>query len=270
MSIAGIIAGIAWPVAHFYGEPRLGPILLVIAASYLFVPWSVVPNALLVRAMDFRSDFVINLAYAAANAALAIGLAWAGWSAESLAWAMLGASAVRAMVAQLLRPTPLPWPLRAEGLRGILSFGSASSLIYISGSVGVRSQDMVIGRLLGMAATGLYSRGAGLATQFHLLVMGAIGGIYYPAFARLRDEGKALGPYYQRVVAIHGAMVWPAMALLAVLAKPVVLLLYGPSWGGLRRCSPAWRWPRFASSPCHCISTCRSCWGGCARCWPAT
>ena len=83
-----------------------------------------------------------------------------------------------------------------------------------------------------MTATGLFSRGVALASQLHYLVAGAVGSIYYPTFARLRDEGKDLGPYYERVVAAHGAIVWPAMALLAVLSKPVILLLYGPGWAG--------------------------------------
>jgi O-antigen/teichoic acid export membrane protein len=81
-----------------------------------------------------------------------------------------------------------------------------------------------------MAAAGLFSRGVALASQLHYLVAGAVSSIYYPTFARLRDEGRDLGPYYERVVAAHGAIVWPAMVLLAVLAQPVVLLLYGEGW----------------------------------------
>lgn len=94
----------------------------------------------------------------------------------------------------------------------------------------MRTPDLIVGRMQGMTAAGLFSRGVALATQLHYLVAGAVSSIYYPTFARLRDEGKDLGPYYERVVAAHGAIVWPAMALLAVLSEPVILLLYGPGW----------------------------------------
>jgi O-antigen/teichoic acid export membrane protein len=84
--------------------------------------------------------------------------------------------------------------------------------------------------MLGMEAAGLFSRGVSLAASLHSLVVGAVSAVYYPAFARLRDEGRDLGPYYERVVAAHGAIVWPAMVLLAVLSHPVILLLYGEGW----------------------------------------
>jgi O-antigen/teichoic acid export membrane protein len=62
------------------------------------------------------------------------------------------------------------------------------------------------------------------------LVGGAIGGVFYPAFARIRDRGEPLAPPYARVVAGYTAFLWPAMAGLAVAAVPLVNLLYGERW----------------------------------------
>jgi O-antigen/teichoic acid export membrane protein len=232
IALAALILALAWPIAWFYEEQRLVPILALIAASYLAVPFSTVPLAMLSRRLEFRKTFNVNIAAALTSSVVALGCAAAGFSAESLAWAMVASNVVRAIAAQIARPTLLSWPVRVTGLKEMASFGSTSSLLYLSGSIGVRSPDLILGRALGMTATGLYSRGAALASHAHQLVTGAVGSIYYPAFARLRDEGKALGPYYERVAAAHGAIVWPAMALIAVLAEPIVLALYGPAWGG--------------------------------------
>lgn len=230
--LAALILTCAWPVARFYGEPRLFAILGLIAASYLLNPWSVVPVAMLSRRLDFRGTFLVNALGAASNSICALSLAALGYSAESLAWAMIAQSAVRAVVAQALRPARPGLGLKRAQLQEIISFGSGSALLYLSGGIGMRTPDLIVGRLQGMTATGLFSRGVALASQLHYLVAGAVGSIYYPTFARLRDEGKDLGPYYERVVAAHGAIVWPAMALLAVLSEPVILLLYGPGWAG--------------------------------------
>ncbi|WP_395330582.1 oligosaccharide flippase family protein [Novosphingobium sp. BL-8H] len=230
--LAALILALAWPVAHFYGEPRLFRILGLIAASYLLNPWSVVPVALLSRRLDFRGTFLVNASGAIANSGCALILAALGFSTESLAWAMIAQSAVRAVVAQLLRPARPGLGLKPARLWEIIAFGSGSALLYLSGGIGMRTPDLIVGRLQGMAATGLFSRGVALASQLHYLVAGAVSSIYYPTFARLRDEGKELGPYYERVVAAHGAIVWPAMVLLAVLSQPVILLLYGPGWAG--------------------------------------
>lgn len=230
--LALLIIGISWPVAAFYSEPRLGPILVLIGLSYVFVPWATVPLALLGRRLDFRRTFIINISGALANSAVALTLAALGFSAESLAWAMIAQTVARAIVAQVAQPTPIRIPFRLNGVRDIIRFGSVSTVLYFSGGIGMRTPDMIVGRILGMASAGLFSRGAALAAQLHVLVAGAVSSIYYPTFARLRDEGEDLGPYYERVVAAHGAIVWPAMVLLAVLAEPVILLLFGETWAG--------------------------------------
>jgi len=227
-----LILGIAWPVAAFYGEPRLAHILALIAASYLFVPLSTVPMALLFRRLDFRKAFTVNISGALANSSVALTLAALGFSAESLAWGMIAQSAVRAVAAQIARPTPIRFHSGLRGFRDILSFGSESVLLYLSTGIGMRTPDMIVGRILGMTAAGLFSRGSALAVELHALVTGAVSAVYYPTFARLKDDGEDLGPYYARLVAAHGAIVWPAMILLAVLAEPVILLLYGKTWAG--------------------------------------
>jgi O-antigen/teichoic acid export membrane protein len=228
--IGAVILALAGPAAHFYGEPRLFGILALIAASYVLAPWSIVPVALLSRRLDFRATFAVDLAGAVANSACAVTLAVLGFSAESLAWAMIAQAAMRAIMAQSLRPTPFSFRVRLPLLREIAGFGSGSAALYFSGGISLRMPDLIVGRMLGMEAAGLFSRGVSLAASLHSLVVGAVSAVYYPAFARLRDEGRELGPYYERVVAAHGAIVWPAMVLMAVLSHPIILLLYGPGW----------------------------------------
>jgi O-antigen/teichoic acid export membrane protein len=229
-AIAASILALAWPTAEFYGEPRLTAILAMIAGSLLLAPWSSLPAALLTRDLEFRGLFLVNVGGGIANSGSALAFAAYGFSAESLAMAMIVQALVRAGLAQWLRPCPIPLRPNLRGSRQALRFGGGSTVLAISGALGVRTPDLIVGRILGMQMVGLYSRSYGLAAQLHMLAVGSISSVFYPAFARLRDEGRPLGPQYERVVAGYGAIVWPAMALLAALATPVVLLLYGPVW----------------------------------------
>ncbi len=86
-----------------------------------------------------------------------------------------------------------------------------------------------------------------------MLVSGAVDGVFYPAFARLRDAGAELAAPYQRVVAAYSGVTWPAMSFLAVAATPIVLMLYGPRWAGV---APLLTWIAlgqifFAAVPLH-------------------
>ncbi len=230
--VAGIIAAAAWPMAQAYHEPAMAPILLIIAASYLFIPFAVVPMALLGRTMSFKGHFTINVGGAVPQGVVALALAAAGFSAFALAWATLANGAARGIIAQLLRPA-LPWPLRFGGIRPIVHTGSRLTTLYGIGALGSRTPDMVVGKILGLLAVGLYSRAASLSDQFRMLISGAIGSVFYPAFARIRDRGEPLGPAYLRVCAGYSAVVWPGMAGLALAAEPIVRILYGEVWSGV-------------------------------------
>ena len=107
--------------------------------------------------------------------------------------------------------------------------------------------------MLTLTAVGLFSRASSLAAQLQMLVSGAVDGVFYPAFARLRDTGADLAAPYQRVVAAYSAATWPAMAFLAAAATPIVLMLYGPRWAGV---APLLAWIAigqifFAALPLH-------------------
>ncbi|WP_292637386.1 oligosaccharide flippase family protein [Novosphingobium sp.] len=227
--VVAVIWALAWPMAHIYAQPALTPILLIIGASYFFLPLTVVPMALMARAMQFRGHFAINVGGAFTQGAVAVALAAAGESSFALAWATVASAASRGIIAQFLRPA-LPWPLRVDGARPVLSFGARSSVLYLTGALGTRSPDLILGKLLNLAAVGFYSRAASLSDQFRTLISGAIGSVFFPAFARIRDRGEPLGPAYLRVCAGYSAVIWPGMAGLALAADPLVRILYGEAW----------------------------------------
>lgn len=231
-ALALVSIALAWPMAWLYGLPALVPLMLVIGASYLVVPFAIVPTALRQRAMDFKSDTMINIGAALANAAVSIMLAHRGMGAMALAWGAFAQQAARALVSQWRNGFLFPWPLAFNGARPILKFGGGSALLVLSGSLGSKLPELIIGRLINEAAVGLFARAGGLAMQLRTLVSGAVASVFYPAFARVRDRGDPLGPPYQRVVASYCAVTWPSMAGLAVLAEPLIRLLYGERWVG--------------------------------------
>ena len=230
--VAGAVCAAAWPLSHYYHQPKLCPLLLIIGSSYLVMPLTVVPVALLARAMEFRRLFVINVGCTLAQGAVGLTLAALGFSSFALAWGTFACALVRGALAQAMRPAP-PWPLRFDALGPVLSTGSRLTTLYASGALGTRTPDMIVGKVLGLIAVGLYSRAVSLSDQFRTLISGAIGSVFYPAFARIRDRGEPLGPAYLRVVAGYTAVIWPGMAGLALAAGPIVRLLYGARWAGV-------------------------------------
>lgn len=228
IAVAALLA--AWPITWFYGDVRLLPITLVVAASYLTIPFAVVPQALCQRKLDYRSNTMIEVGSALANASVAMFLALKGHGALALAWGAFAQQAARMIVAQWRIGGMLPWPLRFGGTADIVAIGKTNSVVSVCYAIDMRAPELLIGRVLGTVATGLFSRAAGLALQLRSLVAGAVSGVFYPAFRAVRDRGEPLGPPYLRVVAAYTGVAWPAMAGIAALAWPLVDLLYGERW----------------------------------------
>ncbi|WP_296679704.1 oligosaccharide flippase family protein [Novosphingobium sp.] len=228
--VALLVALLAIPLARFYDQPRLAGVLWIIAAGYAISPFATVPAALLTRAMNFRALFLANAGSALTGGAVSVLCAAQGLGPASLAWGMLAIALSRLFIVIVQRPV---WPRRPRNfaaVRPMISFGSSSAVISLSGAIGMRSQDLIVGRLLGIAATGLFTRATALAGQLSTLMVGAINAVFYPAFARKRDQGEDLGPPYMHLVSCNTALTWPALLGLALAAEPLVLTLYGPNW----------------------------------------
>ncbi|MBC2670698.1 oligosaccharide flippase family protein [Novosphingobium piscinae] len=241
--VAAGIALAALPLAWFYGEPGLAPLMLIIALAYAAMPLAIVPAALLTRAMNFRVLFFANTGSALLGAGASIGAAAAGAGPAALAWGMLTTTLTRLAVVQVARPVLPRRPRRAETVRPMLGFSGASFAISLSGAIGMRSQDLIVGHLLGLFATGIFTRATALAGQLSTLVVGALNAVFYPAFARKRDAGEDLAGPYLHLIACNTALNWAAAAGLAAAAGPLVHLLYGPRWAEV---APLLRWTALA------------------------
>ena len=241
--IATLVALAAWPLAWFYREPGIAPLMLIIAATYAALPFAIVPVALLTRALNFRVLFFANTGSALLGAATSIAAAALGAGPAALAWGMLAGALTRLGVVQVARPVLPRRPRDPAVVRPMLSFSSSSFVLSLSGAVGMRSQDLIVGHFLGLFATGIFTRATALAGQLSTLVVGAINGVFYPAFARKRDAGEDLTGPYLHLIACNTVLNWAAAAGLAVAAEPLVHLLYGPKWAAV---APLLRWTALA------------------------
>ncbi|MEQ1498884.1 MAG: oligosaccharide flippase family protein [Novosphingobium sp.] len=241
--IAALVAAGAVPLARFYGEAGLAKVMLIIAGSYALFPFSIVPSAMLTRALDFRRLFQANAGSALAGAVVAIATAANGAGPAALAWGMVAATLARLILVMAAYPVLPRRPASLEIVKPMLGFGGSSFVISLSGAVGMRCQDLIVGRMLGVSATGLFTRASALAGQLTTLMVGAINSVFYPAFAKKRDAGEDLAAPYLHLIACNTGITWAAAIGLALAAEPVVHLLYGPNWADV---APLLRWTALA------------------------
>lgn len=217
-------------IANLYRTPEIREILVVMSASFAATPLGSLLTALFRREMQFQKILITKISSAVCQVSISVLLAYKGYGAISLAWGNFAGILAFGIVATLMRSPTTPWLPRFTNVREILSFGGISSLGTLANVAGTNAPDVILGKVIDLAAAGYFSRANGLIQLFKTLVTGTAMPLILPYFAQLRREsGDFLTPY-RLAVSNLTAMAWPFFAVMALLAFPVVRTLYGDQW----------------------------------------
>lgn len=228
--LGSIVALAALPVAHFYNEPRMADIMWVIAFNFVVNPFGSMTYAWLMREMRFDALAVMRFGSSLVGATTSVWLAWQGWGAISLAFGNLAATLANASLALRYRPPSFGWLPSFRGVREVVGYGSQISANSVIWDFARGAPELFLGKLQGLAAAGLYSRGNGLALMFQRLVLDATQVVAMPLFAKTQHAGEAIAEPFLRSISYITALGWTFLIGLALLSFPMTRLLYGHQW----------------------------------------
>jgi O-antigen/teichoic acid export membrane protein len=228
--IAAVLGIGAGAVADFYHAPELADVLRILALSFLLIPFTTPAMAVLTRELAFNLTFRVGILQVCAHSATGVAMAYAGFGPLSLAWASFAGVAASLAALLALRPRIVLQRPSLQHWRRIVSFGGQSSLASAMGHLGAQAPDLILGRLLGFQAVGLYSRAQGLIQVFEQQFMRSITGVAFPAYARTHREGHSLKPDYLRGACYVTAFAWPFFGTLFLIAEPLIAMVFGDQW----------------------------------------
>jgi len=228
---AAILIALTAPLwAHVQGDPRIVPVVRVLALGVPLGTALNVPYSMLHRRLAFglvaRAQFVrgITTAGVTLGAALVLQSHWA-----LVAGALVGRVAFTVMLvwAEPIRPR-LPGP--DTNIGGLLRFGGILTADRVLNHVRANIDVALIGALLGTRTVGLYVMALALARLPLEKLGSAFEPVAYPTFARLRDDAPALRRYFLGLSVGTLAIVLPACFGLIVTAGVLVPTVIGNQW----------------------------------------
>lgn len=230
IAFALLTLALSGSVAAFYDDARVRTVLLILSANFVIVPLGSIAQALMTREMQFGRLAVINIANALAQAVVGIVLAYRGLGALSLAWSGIAAVATGALMTTLLRPAGMPWMPGLREIRSVASFGIKASGGNLVSEISSGVPDLVVGRLQGLEQAGLYGRAQGFVTLFQNAIMRALWPVVLPHFSAVRRSGADFRAQYLNAVSLSTGVGWPLLLAMAVLAFPIMRVLFGAQW----------------------------------------
>lgn len=201
---------------------------MLLSCNFLLLPLGTVGMAILRRKMSFDKIFHVNLISAVIQSVVSITMAFMGFSFMSLAWGGVANVLVSVILVNLYQSNViLP---SFQGFKNIFRFGAYSSIASLAIEFGNSAPDIVIGRVLGFNAVGLFSRGMGLVTLFNRVVSSAVYKVSVPMFARKNRINLDLRDSYILTINYLLGLAWPFYSFLGLTAYPIIDALYGSQW----------------------------------------
>jgi lipopolysaccharide exporter len=229
LTVVGVL--LAPLVADFFGVGDKAYLFRLGALSLLFVGAGNIHDALLIRGMDFRRRTIPQLIQALVRAAVSIGMAVAGFGAESLVVGALAGSAAWTLVQWFMSPLRPTFDLDLGIVRGMASYGSAAALLEVLAVVTSRIDITVIGKVLGEAALGLYTIAFRVPELLIETVAWNSSEVLFPALSRKREDDRGdLTRATMRLLEFQALYAIPVATWMAMVATPLITFLFGSQW----------------------------------------
>jgi O-antigen/teichoic acid export membrane protein len=217
-------------VATWLREPSVEPVLRVMALGYPLSALYGVLSAFQKRELKFKLLAVRGMVAVVVSAAVAVGLAVAGYGV----WALVGQVLCYAGVSLVVLWLADPWVPRLLWSRQVFMsafrYGRAALGAAVMDSVTSYGDGLVVGRRLGPDQLGYYSIAFRLVQVVLDLLVSVVHTVAFPILARAQDDARLLAAAYRRSVTQGVLISAPAVALLAALMPELVDLVFGPKW----------------------------------------
>ncbi len=231
ISIAATVIATAPLIGRFAHTPELGAVLRLQSLVFITSGADTFARSILQRRLDFRRLYVVDVASQVVGSALvSITCALAGMGVWSLVLGNLARSAISCTLSMITANTPLRPLLARRELRQLLGFGVSVSANGAVNYIARNGDNFVVGRTLGPAALGIYSRAFNLMMMPLNYVTGAFFTTLVPVFAGLQDQQRRMGKGFLMSVQLSAIIVAPVAGVMLVAAPHLILGLYGEKW----------------------------------------
>jgi len=225
---SAILAAAAWPVTAAFGEPRLLPVLLVLAAVPIVGATENIGTVYFRRDLNFGAEFRWQMAKRLLSVLVTVALALALRSYWALVAGIVAGRLLGAVLSYRLHPYRPRWQHRGWGeLRG---FSAAMFLHSAALLVRSRLPDVAVGQAFGMRWAGLNTVAAEVAALPSTELAAPLNRVLLPVLGRLQAGDADLRQALLASLSALASTALPASIGLALLAPDLIRLLLGAQW----------------------------------------
>ena len=232
-TLAAIQIALAPVAAAYYRQPMVADLLQVQALIFLATPFIALPEVMLMRAMNFRTQAYVNVVATVVSASVALYCALSGYGVWTLIYAPIAlfwTKAIGLMVATRLWVRP---SFSFRGAGPMFGFGLAMILNQLCWIVITKADAFLAARALTPHELGLYTEALFITSLVAAKFVPPLNEVAFPAYARLQGEGGQMGPAFLKAVKLVMLATCPLYFGLSAVAWDAVHVVLGEKWIGM-------------------------------------
>lgn len=220
-------------ILHFFNEAKL--IQLIPIGSLLFILGSggVQFQMLLQKELLFSILSRIDMLSALVGALVTIAAAFYALGVWSLVYGQLSGALIRLLLLLYIAFLEKWLPkchFSYEEVKPFLSFGLYQMGERCINYFNSKSDQMLIGSILGTSTLGLYNFANNLVFQPSLRIFPVIINVMFPIFAKIQHDTKKMQNAYIKLLKILVALHSPIMVFMCILSPVIIPYVFGDKW----------------------------------------
>jgi O-antigen/teichoic acid export membrane protein len=217
-------------VSKFYSIEILTPALRVLSIQIPLSSIGAIQQAYVIRNMMFKKFFYATIVGTIVSAIIGIAMALSGFGI----WALIAQQLTKKLIDDFVLWIIVKWRPRLEfsvsNLRELLKYGSNILVANLIVTTYNEIRSVVIGRLYSPADLAFYNKGKQFPGLIESNTTATISSVLFPVLSRSQSSPESVKEITRKSIRIGSYVIWPLMIGLAVLAKPLVILVLTDKW----------------------------------------
>jgi teichuronic acid exporter len=230
LAAAGLLCVWAPWIAAFYHQPILTPLTRALSLTIVINSFGMVQSAILSKQINFKTQTKASLIASVLSGIIGVTLAVMGFGVWSLVVQQIAAAFLGTVLLWLLNDWRPRLIFSFKSLREMFGFGSRLLASGLLNQIFNNIYLLIIGKLFSATDLGFFSRAKALEEIPSQTLSGMVGRVTFPVFSTIQDDPARLKRGLKKALTFLVMVNFPMMIGLAVVARPLVLVLLTEKW----------------------------------------
>lgn len=225
-----IIYFLAPYISVFYNSDKLTLLIRVLSLSFIIKSLNIVQSTIVVKELNFKKIFSIQLPASMISAIVGVALAYMGYGVWSLVFMTLTESLVNTVLYWLTSKWKPMMFFKKEIYFKHFNFGYKLTIASVLNAIFQNIYTIIIGKIYTPATVGLYNRADSFSSFPVRMSITSIKSVTYPMLSRLGDNDEKLKESYRQIMLQMIFWITPLLLLMFLNAENLFSIILTDKW----------------------------------------